>query len=96
MVAILQNYCDPYGAESGGAKRVLGGLTKGNVFHQWHCDNTTNTRYRMQCEHGHVGQKMWLCDQHARSFKLRDMTFCPACNRIPPGHKCYLTLVEVS
>jgi hypothetical protein len=97
MTSLLTHYCNPYGAETGGAEKLLGGLQDASkVFHQWHCDNPARARYRMLCEHGHQGQPMWLCDAHARAFKLRDMTFCPPCNRTPPGHKCYLILTEVS
>lgn len=93
---IVRTWCNPYGAETGGAKRFLGDTdaAKG-VFHQWHCENPAEVRCRMQCEHGHVGQVMNLCRQHFTAFKMRDMTFCPTCNR-SNDHKCLLSLTEIS
>jgi len=69
--------CDPYGAESGGPRRVLGGLygpnsarTEGmhlpeNVEQgEWACDQPAVIRCRMVCGHGHTGQVMQLCSWH--------------------------------
>jgi hypothetical protein len=96
-VSINHRWCNPYGAETGGAKRVLGDVSMGkHVFHQWHCDNYARARYRIKCPHGHQGHIMELCDQHARTFTLREMRFCPACNIPPESHNCRLALIEVS
>jgi hypothetical protein len=75
--AIILGRCDPYGAESGGPKRVLGGLygpnsarTEGmhlpeNVEQgEWACDQPAVIRCRMICRHGHKGQVMNLCSWH--------------------------------
>jgi hypothetical protein len=63
MPAILQVRCDPYGRESGGPKRLLGGVYgpefEGN--HKWGCERVAVGRYRMTCRCGHVGQVMPLC-----------------------------------
>lgn len=75
--AVLLGRCNPYGAETGGPKRVLGGLygpnsarTEGmhlpeNVEQgEWACDQPAVIRCRMVCEHGHRGQVMELCSWH--------------------------------
>jgi hypothetical protein len=74
---ILLGRCDPYGAESGGPKRVLGGLygprsaeTPGmglpaNVAQgEWICTRQAEVRVRAVCVHGHKGQPVELCSWH--------------------------------
>ena len=74
---LLAGRCNPYGAESGGPRRVLGGLygpgsaaTPGmglpaNVAQgEWLCDQPAQVRARMTCECGHQGQVMPLCSWH--------------------------------
>lgn len=96
MTAVIHTYCNPYGAETGGAKRYLGDTDAGSkVYHQWHCDNPATGRYKLHCHHGHTGPVMHLCDQHANAFRNRDMTFCPACNT-KDDHKCSVDLIEIS
>lgn len=69
--------CNPYGAETGGPKRVLGGLygpasaatpgmdLPGNVAEgEWLCSQPAQVRCRMVCECGHQGQVMELCSWH--------------------------------
>lgn len=75
--AVILGRCNPYGAETGGPRRVLGGLygpgsarTEGmnlpaNVEQgEWVCHNPAQVRVRMVCEHGHKGQVMELCSWH--------------------------------
>lgn len=75
--AILVGRCDPYGAETGGPKRVMGGLygpasartpdmgLPANVEQgEWSCPNTGVIRCRMHCRCGHKGQVMTLCSWH--------------------------------
>jgi hypothetical protein len=75
--AVLLGRCNPYGAESGGPRRVLGGMygpgsarTDGmdlpdNVAQgEWSCPQPAQVRCRMICEHGHRGQVMALCSWH--------------------------------
>lgn len=75
--AVLLGRCNPYGAETGGPRRVLGGLygpgsarTEGmqlpeNVAQgEWRCANPAVIRCRMICRHGHTGQVMNLCSWH--------------------------------
>jgi hypothetical protein len=61
--AILKVRCDPFGRESGGPKRLLGGVYgpeyEGN--HKWGCEREAMGRYRMICVCGHRGQPMPLC-----------------------------------
>lgn len=72
--AVVLGRCNPYGAESGGPRHVLGGLygpgsarTEGmylpdNVAQgEWRCDQPAVIRCRMVCAHGHKGQVMQLC-----------------------------------
>jgi hypothetical protein len=69
--------CNPYGAESGGPKHVLGGLygaasarTPGqglpeNVEQgEWICGQPAQVRVRMVCGCGHSGPVMELCSYH--------------------------------
>ena len=94
---INHTWCNPYGSEgTRGPQKYLGAdVPQGARVTQWHCDNHATIRARMQCEHGHTGQIMDLCAAHFAEFKLKDMTFCPTCNRTN-DHKCYLTLTEIS
>lgn len=71
-------FCNPYGAESGGPRRVLGGLygpgsaaTPGipglpqNVAQgEWACAQRAQVRCRATCACGHAGQPMELCSWH--------------------------------
>lgn len=74
---ILLGRCNPYGAETGGPKRVLGGLygprsaeTPGMDLPQsvaqgeWACSRQAEVRCRMWCQCGHKGQVMELCSWH--------------------------------
>lgn len=75
--AVLLGRCNPYGAETGGPKRLLGGMygpgsarTEGmqlpeNVAQgEWACDQPAVIRCRMTCVHGHRGQVIELCSWH--------------------------------
>jgi hypothetical protein len=78
--AFVGRRCNPFGAESGGPKRILGGLhgpasarvdaaeAPGlplNVQEgEWTCPNLAQVRVRMVCQHGHTGQVMELCSWH--------------------------------
>jgi hypothetical protein len=74
---LLQGRCNPYGAETGGPRRVLGGLYGPNSAHtpgmdlpqnveqgEWLCSQTAVVRCRMFCQCGHKGQVMTLCSVH--------------------------------
>lgn len=74
---VLLGRCNPYGAETGGPKRILGGLygpgsartpdmhLPENVEQgEWACERRAEVRCRMVCEHGHRGQVMELCSWH--------------------------------
>lgn len=98
--AIMTEWCNIFGGEwDGGAKRVLGGLGPQTPSKQWYCPTPSIGHFRMRCEHGHQGQIMHLCQSHLDQFKDA-VTFCPACNNSndanKPGHKCKLTISEVS
>ena len=69
--------CNPYGAESGGPRHVLGGLSgpgsaRTEGMHlpeavaqgEWACSNRAEVRCRMYCRCGHKGQVMELCSWH--------------------------------
>jgi hypothetical protein len=75
--AILLGRCDPYGAESGGPRRVMGGLHGPasaatpdmdlplNVAQgEWICRQPAQVRVRMECRCGHKGSVMNLCSWH--------------------------------
>lgn len=76
---LIYGRCNPYGAESGGPKRLLGGLYGPNSARtdspelqlpeaieqgEWACDQVAAVRVRMTCTHGHTGQVMELCTTH--------------------------------
>jgi hypothetical protein len=75
--ALIGRRCNPYGAENGGPRRIMGGLYSGksaatpdmdlpdNVAEgEWSCPNLAEVRCRMTCRHGHRGQVMELCSWH--------------------------------
>ena len=94
---MLNQYCNIFGEHTNGAQTYMGGLGDASqVDKQWYCPNQYIGRYRMECEHGHVGQMMKLCGQHFRQFRA-SVTFCPRCNTDENnGHKCKLVLKAVS
>ena len=74
---LLLERCNPYGAETGGPQRVMGGLhgpgsaaTPGmnlpeNVAAgEWLCPQQAAVRVRMECRCGHRGRVMALCSWH--------------------------------
>lgn len=74
---LLLERCNPYGAETGGPRRVMGGLhgpgsaatpgmdLPGNVAQgEWLCPQQAQVRVRMECRCGHRGQVMPLCSWH--------------------------------
>jgi hypothetical protein len=74
---VVLGRCNPYGAETGGPKRILGGLygpnsakTEGmhlpeNVAQgEWLCPRRADVRCRMVCRCSHRGQVMELCTWH--------------------------------
>lgn len=92
---LLNGFCNIFGDDINGAKRVLGGLGEQAPERQWYCPSRYIGRYRMECEHGHRGQVMKLCGKHLREFG-RSVTYCPRCNAEPPGHNCNLKLEMMS
>lgn len=79
--------CSPYGAETGGPRRVLGGLygprsaeTPGMLLPpnveqgEWSCPWPAEVRVRMTCRHGHTGQIMNLCSWHDEPTFRGEMT----------------------
>lgn len=74
---VILGRCNPYGAETGGPKRVLGGMYGPrsattpdmhlplNVEQgEWACSRRADVRARMHCRCGHTGQVMELCSWH--------------------------------
>lgn len=94
-IILRTEWCNVYGVESGGATKMLGGLSKSRPTTQWYCDRRAIGRFIMECEHGHKGQVMPLCAKHRAQYG-DSVTFCPRCNAEPPGHKCNLSLIEKS
>ena len=66
--------CNAYGAENkGGTPELFGGLLEGQyTLRQVHyCPNVAVHRFRWQCEHGHLGPIVNLCEQHWAEFSGR-------------------------
>lgn len=74
---VVLGRCNPYGAETGGPRHVLGGLygpgsartpdmhLPENVEQgEWACTRRADIRCRMHCKCGHRGQVMDLCSWH--------------------------------
>jgi len=77
MATLLLGRCNPYGAETGGPKRVLGGLYGPRSAEtpemnlpdsvaqgEWPCTQPAQVRCRAVCRCGHKGQLMQLCSWH--------------------------------
>ena len=78
--AVLLGRCNPYGAETGGPRHVMGGLHGPNsarvdtndlpglpqsvVQGEWACHQPAVIRVRMVCRCGHTGAVMNLCSWH--------------------------------
>ena len=78
--AFILGRCNPYGAETGGPKHVMGGLHGPNsarvdtpdvpglpeavVQGEWACHQPAQVRVRMVCRCGHTGAVMDLCSWH--------------------------------
>lgn len=82
--AFIGRRCNPYGAETGGPRRIMGGLhgpdsaklvsadTPGlpEAVQQgeWVCKNMAQVTVRMTCGCGHVGAEMELCSWHDEPY----------------------------
>jgi hypothetical protein len=78
--AFIGRRCNPYGAETGGPKRILGGLHGPDsarvdtddvpglpdaiIQGEWVCKNLAQVTVRMTCRCGHLGAQMELCSWH--------------------------------
>lgn len=77
---LIGQRCNPYGAETGGPRRVMGGLhgpasarvdtddvpglPQSVVEGEWTCKYPAQVRVRMTCACGHTGAVMPLCSWH--------------------------------
>ena len=82
--AVILGRCNPYGAESGGPRGVMGGLygpgsaasppemmpgLPDNVAQgEWSCPQQAVIRVRMTCRCGHTGRIMDLCSWHDETY----------------------------
>jgi hypothetical protein len=82
--AFVGRRCNPYGAESGGPRRILGGLHGPNsaridtdevpglpqnvIEGEWNCPNLAQVTVRMICACQHQGQRMELCSWHDETY----------------------------
>ena len=87
MATLLLERCDPYGAESGGPRMVMGGLygpgsartpddtLPVNVQQgEWLCPQQAQVRVKMTCRCGHTGRIMALCSWHDEYVEHAEMT----------------------
>lgn len=90
--AVLMGRCNPYGHESGGPARLLGGMYgpeyEGRI--KWTCANLAEVRVRMVCEapEHHKGQIMSLCRSHAIEIQRRQASLCTKCAWPPEAVDC--------
>lgn len=86
---LLLGRCNPYGAETGGPRHVMGGLhgpasaasppemmpgLPENVAQgEWSCPYPAEIRVRMTCRCGHTGKVMDLCSWHDESYSHGEM-----------------------
>lgn len=84
---LLYGRCDPYGHESGGPRRMLGGLygPEYEGRYKWTCERKAEGRYRMICQCGHVGQAMALCGPGTVTNKVSGLAYHH------PGHVAQLS-----
>lgn len=92
---LISDWCDIFGDDINGAKRITGGLGYGKVTTNWYCPTRAIGRFRMVCEHGHKGQVIKPCQKHFTEFNGK-VKFCPRCNIPPNDHRCTLTMEPVS
>jgi hypothetical protein len=87
---IMQARCNPYGAEDGGPRGVMGGLygpgsavsppesmpgLPDNVAQgEWACPQPAVIRVRMTCRCGHTGRVMNLCSWHDEEYYHGEFT----------------------
>lgn len=81
---LLTARCDPYGAESGGPKHLLGGMhpasSMGHIM--WGCENRADGRWIMvcQCPQEHKSaEPRPLCLAHVAEISRRQAGLCPPC-----------------
>jgi hypothetical protein len=81
-----QGRCNPFGHETGGPKRLLGGMfgPDHEGEKKWFCENPATHRVRMVCVvFGHTGEPMDLCDEHHGEIQRRQSALCTRC-AFPP------------
>jgi hypothetical protein len=86
MSGFQQTRCNPYGHETGGPARLLGGMYGPDHEgpQKWFCENIATHRVRMVCTlYGHTGEPMHLCDQHHFEIQRRQADLCTRC-AFPP------------
>jgi len=83
---LLLERCNPYGAETGGPRRIMGGLhgpgsartpdmnLPDNVAQgEWLCPQQAQVRAYLECRCGHRGQPMPLCSWHDEIIEHGDL-----------------------
>jgi hypothetical protein len=84
---LVYGRCNPYGAETGGPRRVLGGLygaasaatpdqglPDAVAQGEWSCQQPAQVRCRMLCKCSHRGQVMQLCSWHDETNYVGEYT----------------------
>lgn len=96
MSGYLGTRCDPYGHESGGPQRLLGGMygPEHEGPQKWFCENPATHRVRMHCTlFGHTGPVMVLCDSHHAEIQRRQADLCTRC-AYPPDARSVQERIE--
>jgi hypothetical protein len=85
---LLQQRCDPYGAES--RIKLMGGMypESYNGPHHWFCPNAATHTVVMTCRNGHKGDPMPVCDSHHAEIQRRQAGTCLTCAHPPEARAC--------
>lgn len=95
-LAVITARCNPFGHETGGPKRLLGGVYgpeyEGRM--KWVCQRPADGMFRFICAGaGHRGAPQALCYPHVHEIQRRMSSLCPAC-AYPPEARSLTDQIE--
>jgi hypothetical protein len=95
MPAVITRRCNPYGHETGGPRRLLGGIygPEYEGQYKWVCENPADGRWVFTCSQGHKGAPQDLCRAHVAEITRRMSGLCPRC-AYPPEARELTDMIE--